>query len=296
MIQLHDIRYVRMGTRDLEATNKFATGIIGLQLAGKDGKWAYFRSDKVATRGDTRDHTLAYFEGDPNDHTVGFELKNPGDLDQVGAQLDNANYPARLGTREECEQRRVAAFIATQDPTGNKIEIVARPYYAGTRYFPGRDAGITEFSHIGLNTTNPQRDEKFWTTVFNARVSDWLGDTPLLRINTAHHSVVLFPTTRRGVILDGDFLFERVEHGAIMLFREEAHDVGRRILADAVKVEQLLPSLAGLVLGLGHGLAPALKRAVMPRQQLGGDLAGLRNAQRIDEAVERNAPATSSRR
>lgn len=199
MIQLHDIRYVRMGTRDLEATNKFATGIIGLQLAGKDGKWAYFRSDKVVTRGDTRDHTLAYFEGDPNDHTVGFELKNPGDLDQVGAQLDNANYPARLGTREECEQRRVAAFIATQDPTGNKIEIVARPYYAGTRYFPGRDAGITEFSHIGLNTTNPQRDEKFWTTVFNARVSDWLGDTPLLRINTAHHSVVLFPTTRPGV-------------------------------------------------------------------------------------------------
>ena len=64
---------------------------------------------------------------------------------------------------------------------------------------PGRDAGITHFSHIGLNTTNPQRDEKFWTTVFNARVSDWLGDTPLFRIATAHHSVVLFPTTQPGV-------------------------------------------------------------------------------------------------
>jgi len=199
MIHLHDIRYVRMGTRDLDAAIEFATKIVGLELAGRDGKWAYFKSDKVAVRGDTRDHTLAYFEGDPADHTVGLELKNPDDLDKVGAELDNAKYPTRLGTKDECEQRRVTAFIATQDPTGNKIEILARPFHTGVRFFPGRDAGITHFSHIGLNTTDPKRDEKFWTTVFNARVSDWLGDTPLFRIHTAHHSVVLFPTTRPGI-------------------------------------------------------------------------------------------------
>jgi len=199
MIQLHDIRYVRLGTRDLDATVEFTSKVIGLELARKDGKWAYFKSDKADVRGDTRDHTLAYFEGDPADHTVGLELKNPDDLDKVGAELDNAKFPVRLGTKDECDQRRVRAFIATQDPTGNKIEILARPFHAGVRYFPGRDAGITHFSHIGLNTTNAARDERFWTTVFNARVSDWLGDTPLMRINTAHHSVVLFPTTRPGV-------------------------------------------------------------------------------------------------
>jgi 2,3-dihydroxy-p-cumate/2,3-dihydroxybenzoate 3,4-dioxygenase len=199
MIHLHDIRYVRMGTRDLDAAIQFATKTVGLELASMDGKWAYFKSDRVTTRGDTRDHTLAYFEGDPGDHTIGLELKDHRDFDDVGAQLDNANYPVRMGSKDECEQRRVHAFIATQDPTGNKIEILARPFNSGVRYFPGRDAGITHFSHIGLNTTNPQRDEKFWTTVFNARVSDWLGDTPLFRIATAHHSVVLFPTTKPGV-------------------------------------------------------------------------------------------------
>lgn len=199
MIHLHDIRYVRMGTRDLDTAIAFATKVVGLELAAKEGKWAYFKSDKVAVRGDTRDHTLAYFEGDPADHTVGLELKNPDDLDKIGAELDNAKYPVRLGTKDESDQRRVRAFISTQDPTGNKIEILARPYNTGVRYFPGRDAGITHFSHIGLNTTDPKRDEKFWTTVFNARVSDWLGDTPLFRIHTAHHSVVLFPTTRPGI-------------------------------------------------------------------------------------------------
>jgi len=43
--------------------------------------------------------------------------------------------------------------------------------------------GITGFSHIGLHSTNPRKDEAFWTTVTNARVSDWIGEAPLLRID-----------------------------------------------------------------------------------------------------------------
>src|SRR4051812_181392 len=90
MIRLHDIRYLRVGTPDLEGAIEFATKIVGLQLAAREGKAAYFRSDKVATRGDTRDHTLVYFEGDPADHTIGFELHDPADLDAVAAELEKA--------------------------------------------------------------------------------------------------------------------------------------------------------------------------------------------------------------
>ena len=71
MVDLHDIRYLRIGTPNLEAAIEFATKIVGLQLAGREGKAAYFRSDKDAVRGDTRDHTLVYFEGDPSDHEYG---------------------------------------------------------------------------------------------------------------------------------------------------------------------------------------------------------------------------------
>ena len=84
MINLQDIRYVRLGTRDLEGAVDYATKILGLQLVGREGKAAYFRSDKVEVRGDTRDHTLVYFEGDPSDHTIGFDLKDPADFDRVG--------------------------------------------------------------------------------------------------------------------------------------------------------------------------------------------------------------------
>jgi 2,3-dihydroxy-p-cumate/2,3-dihydroxybenzoate 3,4-dioxygenase len=199
MIDLHDIRYLRIGTPDLEGAIKFATEIVGLQLSAREGKTAYFRSDKVAVRGDTRDHTLVYFEGDPADQAIGFDLIDPDDLDRAAAALEAAGHPVHLGTSEECERRRVKAFIAANDPSGNRIELVARPYHSGVRYFAARDAGITHFSHIGLYTRDARRDEKFWTTLCNARVSDWIGEAPLLRIATAHHSLALFPAPRSGI-------------------------------------------------------------------------------------------------
>jgi len=199
VVNLHDISYLRIGTPNLEAAVEFATKIVGLQLVRREGRAAYFRSDKTAVRGDTRDHTLVYSEGDPDDHVVAFDLANRDDLDAAGAELEKAGYPVRHGTKDECEQRRVRRLIAFQDPSGNKIEIVARASRGGERYFPSRDAGSTHFSHIGLKTSNAPRDEAFWTKLLNARVSDWIGEAPLLRVNTVHHTLALFPSAHPGV-------------------------------------------------------------------------------------------------
>ena len=58
----------------------------------------------------------------------------------------------------------------------------------------------SRISAISASTrTDAARDEKFWTELCNARVSDWIGDAPLLRIDTAHHSIALFPAQRTGV-------------------------------------------------------------------------------------------------
>jgi catechol 2,3-dioxygenase-like lactoylglutathione lyase family enzyme len=62
-----------------------------------------------------------------------------------------------------------------------------------------RDAGITGFSHIGLNSTDPVRDERFWTQVCNARVSDRIGDIPLMRVNAIHHTIALVRARHAGI-------------------------------------------------------------------------------------------------
>jgi 2,3-dihydroxy-p-cumate/2,3-dihydroxybenzoate 3,4-dioxygenase len=103
------------------------------------------------------------------------------------------------GTPAECALRKVKAFIGFKDPTGNQIELVVRPERSGKRYFASRDAGITGFSHVGLSTTNPTRDEQFWTQVCNARVSDRIGDIALMRVNAIHHTIALAPGRGPGI-------------------------------------------------------------------------------------------------
>ncbi|MCW5633948.1 MAG: VOC family protein [Rubrivivax sp.] len=192
MISFTDIRYVRLGTRDLGGADRFVRDIVGLEFVREENGARHYRSDE-------RDHTLVYFEGDPRDHTVAFELPDAAALQRAGAELSDAGVKVHEGTAAECEMRRVGAFIRFADPTGNVVEAVVRPHASGRRHFPSRDAGITGFSHIGLCSTSPSRDEGFWTGLLGARVSDRIGEAALLRIDPVHHRVALFPTTRAGI-------------------------------------------------------------------------------------------------
>jgi 2,3-dihydroxy-p-cumate/2,3-dihydroxybenzoate 3,4-dioxygenase len=192
MIHLKDLRYVRLGTRDLAQAAEYAQRILGLELVRRDANAVYLR-------GDDRDHTLVYVKGDPAEQSVGWELADAAELEAAGAALDSYKIRTRRATRAECEQRRVADFLSLQDPSGNVHELVVQPHHSGRRFFPSRDCGVWSFSHIGLRTTDAQRDERFWTTVMNARVSDRIGAAPLLRIHEVHHTIALFPSPHAGV-------------------------------------------------------------------------------------------------
>lgn len=192
MIQVTGLRYVRLGTCDPEAAAEYARKILGLELVRSEG-------DAIYLRGDDRDHTLAYFKGDPADHASGWEVADGRALEAAGAELESHEIQVRRGTRTECEQRHVEDFISFTDPSGNRLELSARPHHSGRRFSPARDCGVWSFSHIGLRTTDAQRDEAFWTQVMNARVSDRIGAAPLLRIDEVHHRIALFPSKHPGV-------------------------------------------------------------------------------------------------
>jgi 2,3-dihydroxy-p-cumate/2,3-dihydroxybenzoate 3,4-dioxygenase len=192
MIKLQDVSYVRLGTRDLEGAHEFATDYLGLDVAERTRNSLYFKSDE-------REHTLCYFEGDPADQVVAFEIGARDELDQAASELERLGHAVHRGTPEEAEQRKVRDFIGFNDPSGNRIELVWRPAHSGQRYHGNRDAGITGFSHVGLCSTDLVRDEAFWTQVCNARVSDRIGDAPLLRIDEVHHTIAMFPSKKPGI-------------------------------------------------------------------------------------------------
>ncbi|HEV2955275.1 MAG TPA: VOC family protein [Xanthobacteraceae bacterium] len=192
MIDLQRVTYVRLGTRDLEGATRFATDVLGLEIGEVVKGAVYFKSDE-------REHTLCYVDGDPREQAVAFEVGSRAALAGAAGELERLGYAVRAGTSSEAEARKVREFIAFNDPSGNRIELVWRPAHGGTRYHGVRDAGITGFSHVGLCTTDAARDEAFWTQVCNARVSDRIGDAPLLRINEVHHSIAMFPAHRPGI-------------------------------------------------------------------------------------------------
>jgi 2,3-dihydroxy-p-cumate/2,3-dihydroxybenzoate 3,4-dioxygenase len=192
MIKLLDVSYVRLGTRDLEGATRFAVDYLGLEISKREKAAACFKSD-------AREHTLCYFEGNPADQAVAFEVRDKGDLDAAASELERLGHAVRSGTESQAAARHVKGFIAFTDPSGNGIELVYRPAHSGNRFCASRDAGITGFSHVGLCSTDVTRDEQFWTQVCNARVSDRIGDAPLLRIDEVHHSIALFPSNDNGI-------------------------------------------------------------------------------------------------
>src|SRR3984957_5716505 len=98
MISLKDIRYVRLGTVNLDDAVRYATKILGLELVRRERAGAYLRSD-------SRGHTLVYTTSAGRDHVVAFELDAMAALDAAGADLDNSGHVVRAATRAECEQR-----------------------------------------------------------------------------------------------------------------------------------------------------------------------------------------------
>jgi 2,3-dihydroxy-p-cumate/2,3-dihydroxybenzoate 3,4-dioxygenase len=192
MISLLDVSYVRLGTRDIEGAARFAVDYLGLEVSEH-------KKGAVCFKSDAREHTLCYFEGNPADQAVAFEVRGKDDLDAAASELERLGHAVRSGTESEAAARHVLGFIAFKDPSGNGIELVYRPAHSGKRYHGSRDAGVTGFSHVGLCSSDVIRDEQFWTTVCNARVSDRIGDAPLLRIDEVHHSIALFPSDRTGI-------------------------------------------------------------------------------------------------
>jgi len=195
MIELEQLRYVRLGTRDLQEASEFATGVLGLQHVRTESSRAYFRSDY-------RDHTLCYVLTESHYASFAFDVRTPEVLERARQAVADFGLKPRFGTEDECADRRVKAFIVFEDRTGNSIEIVLRPLMSGWRYFPGRDAGVTGLQSIALRSMSVD-DERLWTTVFNGRISDWVGDACYIRIDRLHHRLSLHPSSRAGVLAVG---------------------------------------------------------------------------------------------
>jgi 2,3-dihydroxy-p-cumate/2,3-dihydroxybenzoate 3,4-dioxygenase len=123
----------------------------------------------------------------------GFTVANADALDAAETELERSGITVRRGSPAEARSRRVREFIAFDDPFGNRLELVNQQETISRPVTFSRGAGITEFGHLCLDAPDVHEAHRFWSTRFNARVSDWLGDAAcLMRIDPVHHKLAVF--------------------------------------------------------------------------------------------------------
>jgi 2,3-dihydroxy-p-cumate/2,3-dihydroxybenzoate 3,4-dioxygenase len=93
MIAIDQLRYVRLGTRDLAAAVDFGERVLGLQLVGRNESTAYFRSDM-------RDHSLVFFLGDSTESAVGFEIHGRAQFDAAISELSQHGIEVAVGAEQ----------------------------------------------------------------------------------------------------------------------------------------------------------------------------------------------------
>jgi 2,3-dihydroxy-p-cumate/2,3-dihydroxybenzoate 3,4-dioxygenase len=194
MIELRDIAYVRSGVADLDKAVDFATRIVGLELAEQaEPGVAHLRADH-------RHHCLALVEGRSGVIASGFEVADDDALAAAETELEKAGHQVQRGSRDEARSRRVRNVIGFDDPFGNRLELVSQQETITRPVRFARPAGIQEFGHLCLDAPDVHEAYRFWSSTFNARVSDWIGDAAcLIRFDPVHHKLAVFQGAEPGV-------------------------------------------------------------------------------------------------
>lgn len=193
MIELIDIAYVRSSTPDLERSVRFATEVVGLEVAARRDGFVFLRADE-------RQHCLAFTDGPAGVLASGLTVRGLDDLERAEQELEEYGVHVTRGSDDEAAQRQVDAFLAFDDPVGNHVELCVDQELCARPVSFSRDAGITEFGHLCLDAPVPREAAAFWTSVFSARLSDRIGDAAyLLRIDPVHHKLAVFANDQPGL-------------------------------------------------------------------------------------------------
>ncbi|WP_018180650.1 VOC family protein [Jongsikchunia kroppenstedtii] len=187
MITLTDIAYVRSGVSDLDGAVDFATKIVGLTPVPTDEPGvAHFRADE-------RSRCLTFVQGPSGVIATGLRVGGHDELADAETQLEKRGISVTRGDAAGAASRGVGAFIGFNDPWGNRVELVSGQHVTAELLAPGRNAGITEYGHSCLDAPDVVEAGRFWTTVFSAKVSDWVGEMAcLLRVDPMHHKLAIF--------------------------------------------------------------------------------------------------------
>ncbi|MFF3374168.1 VOC family protein [Streptomyces sp. NPDC002680] len=195
-------------------------------------EWRRFGTDAIGMHHDDLDTGLMRFRLDdqecrfllrrgPAEDVVatGWHLDDHTTFEQIEARVRAHGVPCVEGTAEEAKQRGVERLLRFPGPKGIAQEIYTSPVRSPEplkMLSSGWVTGDSGMGHVAITSARPTLMRGYFTTVFDARLTDYIDETisgarlkiRFLRVNERHHSIAIAAV--RGLPIDP--VRTRVQH------------------------------------------------------------------------------------
>ena len=180
MIKLLRLGHATFETPDIEKAIEHHTQVIGLSLAGRDGKRAF-----LATR--TGQLAVELQQGSQSKCLkLAFEVPSTADFADIRRELQQHGVASEERNDSVPGLPKVLSF---QDPRGTSIELFREWSYVGNEQ-QVVGAGVFKIGHIAFFVPELQAMVEFYGKVLGFRISDWINDFfVFMRCNADHHTV-----------------------------------------------------------------------------------------------------------
>lgn len=199
-MELKALSYVGIEVARLDDWRRYATGLLGLQLADGTERTACFRMDERRSR-------LLLEQGDADGRlTVGWEVEDAAALAAFCDRLDRHRTAYARASGSLADRRGMKDMVVLQDPSGHTVEVGWGPAVAHEPFLPGRAlsgfrTGALGLGHVVLTVKDFAAMRTFYEAL-GFRCTDYITQpfpAYFFHINQRHHSLALIGTGRDGV-------------------------------------------------------------------------------------------------
>jgi 2,3-dihydroxybiphenyl 1,2-dioxygenase len=194
--------YVVVETEKFADWRRFGRDAIGMHLDDSFDDTVRFRLDDnecrfLLRRGPSEDVTA-----------LGWQVDDHDTFDEIVTRVTAHGVPVTEGTMEENALRGIERMVRFPGPNGLAQEIFTRAYGAGAppdmAARGGFVTGDSGLGHVAVTSKKPHRVRGYYSTVFDARLTDYIDETisglkfkiRFLRVNERHHSVAIAAVNR----------------------------------------------------------------------------------------------------
>ncbi|HKV56354.1 MAG TPA: VOC family protein [Candidatus Binataceae bacterium] len=199
MASVSQLGYLGLNVSDLGEWERFATEVLGLQVADKTPEGFFLRMDENHHR------FVVRAGGDDDVAFVGWEVADQRTLEELGRQLKADGVEATAGSDEDAKARGVIGLLKFKDPSGIPTEAYFGPLmnyrepFNSPRPLAGFETGTMGLGHIVVRVDDAAKSLHFYRDVLGMRVSDFIdlamgrAGRPLslafMHCNPRHHSI-----------------------------------------------------------------------------------------------------------